>query len=121
MVAADRFIIPIQASQFDVWTLEQMDALVEQASALNPDLTAYVVINRASTHPRVREADEARDLLADFPNLVLGDQVIRDRIVYRRAAAEGRAVEEFEPENTAATDETRAAYDSLIRTIDHHP
>ena len=60
MVGAERLYVPVQASQFDVWTLEQMDELVSQAQAINPDLEAGVVINRASTHPRVREADEAR-------------------------------------------------------------
>ena len=59
MVAADLLFVPVQASQFDVWTLEQMDELVGQASAVNPRLRAAVVFNRASTHPRVREAEEA--------------------------------------------------------------
>jgi chromosome partitioning protein len=110
MVAADRLLVPIQASQFDVWTLEQMDALVEQAGALNPGLEARLVINRASPHPRVREADEARELLADFPNLAFGGVVIRDRIAYRRAAGEGLAVAEMPEPDPKAVAEIEACY-----------
>ena len=52
---ADRVYIPIQPSQFDLVTLDQMDRLVEQAQALNPSLESFVVINRASTNPSVTD------------------------------------------------------------------
>jgi len=53
LVVADRVYVPIQASQFDMWTLDQMDSLVGQAQAMNPDLKAFVLINRASTNAAV--------------------------------------------------------------------
>ena len=105
MVVADRLFIPVQASQFDVWTLERMDELVEQAQAVNPGLEAAVVINRASTHPRVTEADEAQTLLDDFEHLRLAPVVLRDRIAYRRAASAGRAVTEADAPDPKAVAE----------------
>ena len=114
MVVAERFVIPIQASQFDVWTLEQMDTLVGQASALNPGLIARIVINRASTHPRVREADEARELIEDFDNLSYTGVIVRDRIAYRRAAAGGQAVTEMDAPDQNACAEIEAGYKTLF-------
>ena len=115
MVVADRLFVPVQASQFDVWTLEQMDGLVAQAQAINPALRAAVVFNRASTHPRVREAEEARGFVADFESLDYAEVIVRDRIAYRRAASEGRGVGEMtEPDAKAVAEMARwyaAVYD----------
>ena len=113
MVGAERLYVPVQASQFDVWTLEQMDELVSQAQAINPDLQAGVVINRASTHPRVREADEARELVSDFEHLGYTGVVVRDRIAYRRAASEGRAVAEAAEPDAKAVAEMAAWYNAV--------
>ena len=114
MVAADRLFVPVQASQFDVWTLEQMDGLVEQAGAINPRLRAAVVVNRASTHPRVREADEAAGLVAEFEHLGDSGVVVRDRIAYRRAAAEGRGVAEAADPDAKAVAEMRSWYRAVF-------
>ncbi|GHT96231.1 hypothetical protein FACS1894122_14410 [Alphaproteobacteria bacterium] len=46
MVVADKLYIPIQAGQFDVWTLGLMDQLVSQVKILNPKLQVGVVVNR---------------------------------------------------------------------------
>lgn len=110
MVAADRLYVPVQASQFDVWTLEQMDGLVSQAQAINPSLEAAVVINRASTHPRVREADEASTIVADYEALSFTGLVVRDRISYRRAASAGRSVVESADPDVKAIREMKAWY-----------
>ena len=47
MTVADIIYIPIQASQFDVWTLGAMDLLLTQATTFNARLKAIAVINRA--------------------------------------------------------------------------
>ena len=117
LVVADRLFVPVQASQFDVWTLEQMDTLVSQAQAINPGLRAAVALNRASTHPRVREAAEAEDLVADFEHLGSVGVVARDRIAYRRAAAEGRGVGEMPDPDPKA----RAEMDAWYRTVFQDP
>jgi len=114
MVVADRLFVPVQASQFDVWTLEQMDELVGQAQAINPGLSASVVLNRASTHPRVQEAAEAEALVADFESLGVSGVTVRDRIAYRRAAAEGRGVAEMPEPDPKAVAEMGAWYRAVF-------
>ncbi|WP_412070605.1 AAA family ATPase [Rubrivirga sp. IMCC43871] len=114
MVAADRLYVPVQASQFDVWTLEQMDELVAQAGAINPALQAAVVLNRASTNPRVQEAAEAEALVAEFDNLDVSGVTVRDRIAYRRAAAEGRGVAEMPDPDSKAVAEMEAWYQAVF-------
>lgn len=41
MVVANVMVVPVQAGQFDIWTLGRMSDLVEQAKSFNPNLRPY--------------------------------------------------------------------------------
>lgn len=114
MVVADRFYVPLQASQFDVWTIERMEELVEQAQAINPSLQARVFINRASPHPQVREVEEAEEILDEFEHLIFSEIVIHDRIAFRRAASGGVAVTEADSPDLKACREVKDLYDAIF-------
>lgn len=114
LVVAEKAYIPIQPSQFDIWTLGQMDELVETAKAFNSELQARVIISRSSTNPSVHESDDTEKLLADFPNLDLANVTIRDRIAYRKAAKDGLAVIELKPKDPKATEEMEVLYKEVF-------
>jgi chromosome partitioning protein len=115
LVITEKVYIPIQPSQFDIWTLGQMDELVETARGFNPELQARVLISRSSTNPSVRESDQTGKLLvADFPSLGLADVTIRDRIAYRKAAKDGMAVTELNPKDPKAAEEMEALYKEVF-------
>ena len=84
----DRAYIPVQPFQFDIWTIRQMDELVEMAQGLNQNLEAFLVLNRVSTNPIVREDQETRDFFNEegFQNLSLLNSNLRDRIAFRKSA-----------------------------------
>jgi chromosome partitioning protein len=100
----DRAYIPIQPFQFDIWTIRQMDELVEIAQGLNEKLQAFIVLNRVSTNPSVREDQEARDFFGqeDFQHLALIGPVLRDRIAFRKSARDGLSVYEWKLDKKAA-------------------
>jgi chromosome partitioning protein len=114
LVITEKAYIPIQPSQFDIWTLNQMDELVETAKGFNPELQARVIISRSSTNPSVHESDETGKLLADFLNLDLADVTIRDRIAYRKAAKDGLAITELKPKDPKAVEEMELLYKEVF-------
>ena len=93
---ADRAYIPVQPFQFDIWTIRQMDTLVEMARGLNEELAAFIVLNRVATNPAVREDKETREFITqeNFQHLTLAESMVRDRIAFRKAARDGLAVVE---------------------------
>ncbi len=103
---ADRAYIPVQPFQFDIWTIRQMDELVEMAKALNENLQAYIVLNRVSTNPVVREDQETRDFFEqeEFQYLALVDIVLRDRIAFRKSGRDGLSVVEWKQDKKAANE-----------------
>lgn len=103
---ADRVYIPVQPFQFDIWTIQQMDALVEMARTINEHLNAYLVLNRVSTNPVVREDRDAREFVSQekFSNLTLLQATVRDRISFRKSARDGLSVVEHRLDRKAATE-----------------
>ena len=110
MVVAHKAYVPIQASQFDIWTLAQMNDLIVTAQGFNPNLCAWVVINRGSTNPFVTETAEAVEILSDFKHLGLASSVVRDRIAYRKAVRDGLSVVEMKPSDAKASREMTEFY-----------
>lgn len=54
------------------------------------------------TNPVIREREEAREYLADFPEIELLAEVICERKVYRDALPEGRSVVEMDNPKAAS-------------------
>ncbi len=107
-------VFPLQASLFDAATLETLSQLVEMAQGFNPELVAGVLLNRTSTNRQVREADEARELIATYPNLHLMQSLVRDRIIYRKSVRDGLAVVEYKPHDELADAEMQSLYEEVF-------
>lgn len=114
LAVADRLFMPVRASQYDVLTLQKMSRLVEEVSAINPDLRACVFINQASANPAVSEVRTARELLGQFPQFRPLDCVLRDRIVFRHTVPDGRGVVEVEPRDAKAVGEIAMLYQEVF-------
>ena len=89
LVVTEHAFIPIQASQFDVWTLSRVNELVKAARGFNSGLRAFIVLSRISPTPSATERAEAEEAIKDFEQLELAQATIRNRIAYRKAARDG--------------------------------
>ena len=114
LIIADCIYIPVQASQFDVWTLENMEELITQSQIINPSIRAYTVLNRASTNPNVKETQEAKEFIQDYEHINFSGVIIRDRISFRKASGEGLAVTELKPKDEKSIDEVEALYNHIF-------
>lgn len=117
MLVAEKMYIPIQAGQFDVWTLGLMDQLVSQVKTFNPDLKAMVLINRSSTNPSTTEIEEIFQVMSEFDNLTLSAAILKERIAYRKAAKEGLSVVELSKQDPKATDEMQFLYNEIYDMV----
>lgn len=111
---AERVIIPVQPAGLDVWTLGLMDDRVGEALAVNQALTAYVVLNRASSNPKDNDADEAREAIDGCAHLKLADAVICDRVAVKRAAPDGLTVIEYKPFDAKAAHEMQQLHELIF-------
>lgn len=114
LVVADCVVIPIQASQFDVWSLSRLDELIGQAEAMNEGVVVKLVINRASTNPVMSETKEAKEYISEFPRFELCRTLIKDRVAFRKAAREGLGVAELDPLDSKAAAEVQLLYKEVF-------
>jgi chromosome partitioning protein len=96
MAVANLLLVPTKASQADLETLPKVNELVSLARGLNPELKAVAVLSMAPSNPVIREVEDARDLLGQFDQIELTDNIIRERKVYRDALLAGRGVVELD-------------------------
>jgi chromosome partitioning protein len=115
ITVCDLLYIPVQASQFDIWTLGVIDNLVTQGKIYNKKIKAFVLFNRVSTNPGVNEVVESSAAINnDFENLSLCKSIFKDRIIYRKAAKNGLAVTELAKQDIKANAELDTFYKEVI-------
>jgi len=115
IVVADILVVPVQASQFDLWTLSTLEKLYKQVKVINKKLRIKILISRAPTNPSIKDIEDAKNLVKDFECFVLMDTIISDRTVYRRAAADGISVVEYDPKNEKAKIEVESLYSEIYQ------
>ena len=114
MTIADKMFVPVQASQFDIWTLSIINDLVNQAKGFNPSLAPKVLINRAATNPSIQEVEEAKEVFSEFECLTLSTNLLKERISYRKAAKGGLSVTELPKADPKSNMEIMALYEEVF-------
>lgn len=96
LLVAELAIMPFQPSQFDLWTVEKMHELLDQGAVFNTQLRAIAVVNQAETNASTTDYLDAKELIADYPGIELLEHPIRKRVAFKRAAALGMGVVEYD-------------------------
>jgi len=109
---ANVLLVPFVPRSFDVWTLDKVATLVEEMRAANPELEAYVFINRAD--PRGQDNQEASEVLRETPVLEFLDTPLGSRKAFSNAAAQGLGVVELKPQDPKATEEILTLYQRVF-------
>ena len=105
---ADVLLVPFVPRSFDIWTLEKVSSLVAEMRAANPNLAAYVFINRAD--PRGQDNDESAEVLKEATGLEFIPTPLGSRKAYSNAAAQGLSVLELKPQDVKASEEILTLY-----------
>jgi chromosome partitioning protein len=110
LLAAERVLIPVQPSPYDLWASAEMVALIREAQVFRPALRAAFVINRRVSTTIIGARRGNR-----WPNsrCPLRSEV-HQRIVFADSVAAGRLARETAPDSAAAREIT-ALVDELLR------
>jgi chromosome partitioning protein len=104
MSVADVLLMPIQPSQFDLFSCKRMTKRVAEVRRWNPKLRAWFFINRADTKAQLAHlAEEAHELCSSFgPTVLTADAVIHQRVGFAYAARDGLGILEVKNAHQAA-------------------
>jgi chromosome partitioning protein len=110
LTVSDTLLVPAMPSTFDVWAIEDLAAVLDDARSINPEIKTYLVINAAD--PQGRDNQDAAEALAEIPGVEVLPITIGRRKAFRNAAAAGQSVIE-QGRDAKATAEMRVLADTL--------
>lgn len=90
LVISDVVLIPVQPRSFDLWAVDQMADLVNEAKSLNPILRGVLILNAAD--PAGNDNQDTAAALASIPDMTVLPITIGRRKAFPNAAAAGRSV-----------------------------
>lgn len=97
---ADVLLIPFVPRSFDVWTIEKVGMLVSEMRPANPNLRAWIFLNRADS--RGCDNEDAMRILRKSDTLSFVDTPLGNRKAFANAGAKGLSVVELKPEDGKA-------------------
>jgi chromosome partitioning protein len=114
LVLTDVLLVPFQPQSFDVWALEDIAELIDEARSIRDDLRAYVMLNCAFAGYQPADNNAAESAAADLPQFEIVKAQIRRRKAFSNAAGAGQCVFETRPPDRKAQQELRALLSILF-------
>jgi chromosome partitioning protein len=108
LVLADVLVVPFQPRSYDVWALNDIAALVDEARSVRDNLRAVAILNCADPGENSTDNNEAAAAVADVPQFEYLATPIRRRKSFANAAGAGLSVLELKPEDKKATYELKS-------------
>jgi chromosome partitioning protein len=103
LTVADVVVVPVMPATFDVWSLDPLQELIQEAREINSELRTIVVLNAAD--PFGKDNDEAAAIIREKGEFKYFLHPIVRRKVFRNAAAAGLSVLEYRPLDEKAVNE----------------
>lgn len=103
LTVSEMLLVPVQPRTFDIWSIDQVAALIEEARAINDRLQALAVLNAADSTGRDNE--QAAEALRGETTIEYLDSPLVRRKAYPNAASFGKGILEHTPRDSKAIDE----------------
>ena len=105
LVLSDVLLVPFQPRSYDVWALNDIAGLVDEARSVRDGLRAFAILNCADPGEASTDNTEAAAAVADVPQFEYLAAPIRRRKAFANAAGQGLSVLELKPADKKATEE----------------
>jgi len=108
---ADKFLLPFKPSSIDIWTIGQVDRLLNDC--VNPKLKTYAVVNQGDY--KGSDNQSAMSVIQESENIECLPITIGNRKAFRNAAANGLGVFELNPPDEKAKKEMLNLYKKMYK------
>ena len=114
LVLSDVLLVPFQPRSYDVWALNDIASLVDEARSVRDGLRAVAILNCADPGEVSTDNAEATAAVADVPQFEYLAAPIRRRKSFANAAGQGLSVLEMKPVDRKAVEELNALIKELF-------
>lgn len=114
LVITDVLLVPFQPRSYDVWALNDIAELIEEARSVRDGLRCYAVLNCADPGSASADNEEAAAAVADIPQFEYLPTIMRRRKAFANAAGAGLSVLELKPKDPKASNELNSLLKHLF-------
>jgi chromosome partitioning protein len=114
LILSDVLLVPFAPRSYDVWALEDMAGLVDEASSVRDGLRCYAVLNQADPGDQSTDNMDAAAAVAEVAQFDYLPTPIRRRKAFSNAGGAGLAVSELTPKDPKAIAEINQLMESLF-------
>lgn len=114
LVLADVLLVPFAPRSYDVWALDDMAELVDEARSVRDGLQAYAVMNQADPGQNSTDNADAAAAVSEVSQFIYLPTPIRRRKAFSNASGAGLAVSEMTPKDAKATAEMAALMSAIF-------
>ncbi len=114
LMLTDVLIVPFAPRSYDVWALDDMAALIDEARSIRDGLICYAVLNLADPGSSSIDNLEAAQAVADYPQFEYLPTPLRRRKAFSNSSGCGLALPELRPRDTKAETEIGALYSHVF-------
>jgi chromosome partitioning protein len=111
---ANVLLLPFNPRSLDIWTIENVEKLLEDMRTINPELRAVSFLNRAD--PVGSDNEDSREILSAVAGIEFAGLTIVNRKAFGKAVALGLSVMELNKPDEKATREIVALYEYIFST-----
>jgi chromosome partitioning protein len=105
LILSDVLLVPFAPRSYDVWALDDMAALIDEARSIRDGLRCYAVLNQADPGEHSSDNADAADAVAEVSQFEYLATPIRRRKAFSNAGGAGLAVAELNPRDLKAVAE----------------
>lgn len=116
LVLSDILLVPFLPRSFDVWALNDMAALVDEARSVRDGLRAIAIMNCADAGESSQDNAEAAEYVKGVPQFEYLASPIRRRKAFSNASGQGMSVLEIKPQDPKATAEMNNLISALFES-----
>jgi len=113
LMVASILIAPFQPRCLDVWTVDKLTKLIQEARMFNPDLKVFAVINKAEA--RGKDNQRAVEVLKKMSGVECLENMVYQRKAFSNAIAAGLGVIELTPKDLKAISEIQNLNDTITK------
>lgn len=111
---SDVLLVPFQPRSYDVWALNDIAGLVDEARSVRDGLRAVAVLNFADPGETSTDNADAAEAVRELPQFEYLATPIRRRKAFANAAGAGQSVLELKPADPKASAELNALVSALF-------
>lgn len=115
MTLANFLLIPFRPRKFDIWGMDDLQQVLDEARSIRGEVPTYAFVNAADFQGN--DNADAAEYVASLPNVEMLPVSLGDRKAFSNATGSGLHISEYKPRDAKACEEAEQLQSAILKLI----